>query len=233
MKITWLGQMGFLLETEGFTLMTDPYLLDTLHETAGERCRRLVPVQERFCDIRPDAVLISHDHTDHLDLPSLKRILSPERPAAVLSGANAWNKLRQELGGGHNFVRMLPGVEWSFPKVRVTAIPAIHSDPTAIGFRIEAEGKTVCMTGDTLYSAEVAAQAAGADVLLLPVNGEGNNMNAADAARFAAAARAKLAVPGHWGLLAFTKADPVDFAREAAQYGVPTRVLQVYETMEV
>ena len=73
---------------------------------------------------------------------------------------------------------------------------------------IEAEGKTLYVTGDTLYNTEVLADLPEAvDVIFLPVNGAGNNMNAGDAADFAARCGAKWAVPMHTGLLDDLKPD--------------------------
>ena len=60
------------------------------------------------------------------------------------------------------------------------------------------------MTGDTLYSARVFESLGDAmgkiDVLFLPINGRGNNMNATDAARFARKVGAKTVVPLHFSL---------------------------------
>ena len=68
MRITWLGHATVLIELDGVTLLTDPVLRRTvLHlRRAGQ-----VPVAAVGS---PDAVLISHLHWDHLDLPSLDRL---------------------------------------------------------------------------------------------------------------------------------------------------------------
>ena len=68
-----------------------------------------------------------------------------------------------------------------------TVVKAEHSDPVRIGVILESEGKRLCITGDTLYSTEVLVDLSGEiDMVFLPMNGPGNNMNAADAVRFAA-----------------------------------------------
>ena len=60
------------------------------------------------------------------------------------------------------------------------------------------------ITGDTLYHSIVINDVIGhrkdIDVIFLPINGVGNNMNMVDAARFASEVKAKLVVPIHFGL---------------------------------
>ena len=87
--------------------------------------------------------------------------------------------------------------------MRFTAVKAEHSDPHPIGVIIEdlEDGRTYYITGDTLYNTSIFDDIAGQiDFLFLPINGAGNNMNAADAARFAARINAKIAIPIHFGM---------------------------------
>ena len=53
MKITWLGQAGLLFETNGITIMIDPYLSNSVVEINPNNYRR-VPVDERFFEIKPN-----------------------------------------------------------------------------------------------------------------------------------------------------------------------------------
>ena len=90
---------------------------------------------------------------------------------------------------------------------------AEHSDAWAIGVIIDDGIKKYYIAGDTLYNTEVLDDIPeGIDVLFLPVNGAGNNMNMTDAVRFADAVRPAKAVPVHWGL--FDALDPADFRCE-------------------
>ena len=232
MKITWLGQFGILLQTENTCLMMDPYLTNSIAEQSGPGFRRLVPLREEYLRMTPDLILLSHEHIDHLDLPSLQALLDPTKPAEVLAGANAWTKARTEVGGPHNYIRMVPGVEWSTRDLRIRAVPAIHSDPTAIGFVVRAEGITLYITGDTLYSRELAkAVGEPVDILITVVNGMGNNMNSTDAARLAADLRARVTIPVHWGLFAKYADTPERFLQEAEHLGVAAYAAEIYETM--
>lgn len=79
-RITWLGHSTVLLETGGARLLTDPVLGARIGPV--RRRRELVEVDLAAID----AVLISHLHHDHLDLPSM-RLLRPEIRVIVPTGA--------------------------------------------------------------------------------------------------------------------------------------------------
>jgi len=200
MKITWLTQAGLLIESGGLQVMIDPYLSDHVGNTGGRH--RRIPVDETMFDLTPDVMVFTHDHADHYDPETASRFLEKkEKRMLVLSPHSCWQKAR-EHGGPHNYVRFQAGAEWTEKDVRFISVPAEHSDPCAIGVIIEAEGKRLYITGDTLYSSCVLnALPFDVDYVFLPINGAGNNMNAKDAARFAAKTGAKYAVPLHYGLL--------------------------------
>lgn len=234
MKLTWLGQAGLLLETANATVMMDPYLTDSIADRLGEDYSRLVPLREEYLSQKPDVILLSHDHTDHLDVRSLQLLLSQDRKVLVLAGANAWKKARDSVGGPHNYVQMQPGTEWTAGDVHIRAVQAVHSDPTAVGFVITAEGKCLYATGDTLYSRSVIDQIqTPVDVLITVVNGQGNNMNGTDAARLARKINPKVSIPVHWGLFKKYADTPDEFVKACRAYGVAERVLSIYERIDV
>lgn len=232
MKITWLGQHGLAVESGNQLLMVDPYLLDTMHDTMGEAFARLVPVDDKWTQVQPDMVLLTHDHIDHVDMPSLEAILTEEKNAEVLAGTNAWNKVRGQFKGDHNYVMMIPGNEWTSDIFRVRAVSARHSDSTGVGFVVEAEGRTILISGDTLYFADIAREIGKpVDIAVVVMNGKGNNMNSVDAARYCSAVGAKVAIPTHWGLFKKFELDkdtPQRFAEEAAKVGVRAEILNIY-----
>ena len=120
----------------------------------------------------------------------------------VLCPASVWQKARTH-GNGHNYVQFDAFTEWTAYGMRFSAVRAEHSDAFAIGVIIEdlETGKTYYVTGDTLYNKKIFADLPDRiDVIFLPINGVGNNMNATDAARFFKASGAKIAVPLHVGM---------------------------------
>ncbi len=200
MKITWIGQAGLLVQTQTLTMLIDPYLSDSVGESNPKMHRR-IPVDQALFALSPDVILCTHDHADHCDLQTLEHWLKGDRKTDVLGPRSVWERLRA-YGGPHNYILFQPGTSWSFPGLRVTAVKAEHSDPCAIGVILDDGEKVVYVTGDTLYNSQIFASLPDKiDQVILPVNGVGNNMNFADAARFARACRAAVAIPVHWGLM--------------------------------
>src|SRR4051812_23864855 len=70
-RITWIGHSTVLLELGGVRLATDPVLRSRV-----THLRRVSAPARELADL--DAVLISHVHYDHLDLPSLRRVRGVE-----------------------------------------------------------------------------------------------------------------------------------------------------------
>lgn len=200
MKITWLGQAGLMMETDGKIILIDPYLSDNVKNFEPKNYRR-VPVDERFLHIKPDVIVITHNHLDHLDKETLKYYLTEEATCLVLTPNGGWQEVRK-FGGNSNYVMFNNGSTWTEGNVTFRAVKAEHSDPYAIGVIITAEGKNYYVTGDTLYNESVFASLPDMplEAVFLPMNGLGNNMNAKDAAAFAKRTGAKYAVPFHVGM---------------------------------
>ena len=202
MKCIWLGQAGLLFEFGEVKVMVDPYLSNSVAAVNPRNYRRM-PVDERFLNIRPDILVLTHDHLDHTDPETLDVILKQNEGIIVLSSQNTWNHVRT-YGNDHNYVLFEPGTEWTEGKITFEAVHAQHSDDHAIGVLITYENKTYYVTGDTLYQHQVIEDVKktgkAIDVVFLPVNGVGNNMNMTDAARFAEAIDAIKVVPVHFGL---------------------------------
>lgn len=199
MVITWLGQAGLFIETANVKILVDPYLSDSV-AAVNPKNKRRVPVDVRFLQIKPDVIICTHNHLDHTDPETLKHYLDTTGCITVLAPESAWNEVRK-FGGDHNYVRFNRHTQWSHCHVRFTAVKAEHSDVHPIGVLIEAEEKTLYITGDTLYNTEIFEDIpAHIDAVFLPVNGVGNNMNMEDACRFCNAIGAKCAVPIHCGM---------------------------------
>ena len=199
MKVTYLGQAGLLFEKDGFCVMIDPYLSDSVGRKNPIKHRR-VPVDDRFFATEPDVMIFTHNHLDHYDPETAHRFITPRSRITVLAPQSVWEQV-QPIGGENNYVLFSPHTQWTEGGIVFTAVKAAHSDPAAIGVILEADGKKYYVTGDTLFNTDIFADIpADIDVLFLPVNGVGNNMNMDDAARFAKQINAKKVVPFHIGL---------------------------------
>ena len=204
MKVTWLTQSGLLFENKKLKILVDPYLSDSLAKENPEKARK-IPVDESFFDVKPDVILITHDHVGHLDAETLTRFLSSaEKPILVLSGEAAYRKLKS-FGGGHNYVMLSPHSVWSEQGITFYSVRAEHTERTAVGFIIDDGKRTFYISGDTLYNYDVIDDVLdlapdGVDFAFLPISGRNNNMNARDAADFAYEIGAKCAIPTHYDL---------------------------------
>ncbi|MBQ9773456.1 MAG: MBL fold metallo-hydrolase [Clostridia bacterium] len=202
MKLTWLGQAGFLFEADGKRIVIDPYLSDNVKNFEPQNARRQ-PIDERFLALRPDVIVITHNHLDHLDKETLKHYLTPDCKALVLCPNGGYQELRKTYPDTQcNYVLFNAGTSWTEGAIRFRAVKAEHSDPCAIGVILTAEGKNYYVTGDTLYSEAVFESLPDEEIyaVMLPCNGRGNNMNMTDAARFASRTGARYAVPVHIGM---------------------------------
>jgi L-ascorbate metabolism protein UlaG (beta-lactamase superfamily) len=239
-RITFLGHATALIELGGTRLLTDPLLRSRL----GFLRRRHPPLEtEGLAGV--DAVLLSHIHFDHLDLPSL-RLLGREVPIVASRGASAF----LERAGFERVTELAVGETTRVGEVEVTATPAAHDGRRRpFGARAEAVGflltgpRRVYFAGDTDLFDGMAQIGPGVDVALLPIWGWGpdlgpGHLDPKEAARALALIRPRVCIPIHWGT--FTPigahriwphilARPVkDFLRHAADEApeVEVRVLE-------
>jgi L-ascorbate metabolism protein UlaG (beta-lactamase superfamily) len=196
-RLTWLGHATVLVELGGAAVLTDPLLRPRV-----AHLRRHAPAPRT--PSRVDAILISHLHRDHLDLPSLAR-LDPAAPVVVPRGG-----ARVLRRSGREVVEVTVGETVELAGLRFRAMPAVHdgrrsplSRPVdAIGYAIEGR-RRVYFAGDTARF-DAMAELAGMDAALLPIWGWGprlgpGHMNPREAAEAVALLRPRLAIPIHWG----------------------------------
>jgi L-ascorbate metabolism protein UlaG (beta-lactamase superfamily) len=200
-QITFIGHATLLVEMDGARLLTDPLLRDGVAHLK----RRSTPVRKSlYQDI--DAVLISHLHRDHLDIPSLRML---GRETKLLLPAGSADFLHDK--GFSNIKEMKAGDTTKIGELLILATHAEHHGkhppfgPTAdcLGFLIKGS-QTVYFAGDTDLFPGMIDLADNLDVALLPVWGWGFNlgpghMNPKRAAEALTLLRPRIAIPIHWG----------------------------------
>jgi L-ascorbate metabolism protein UlaG (beta-lactamase superfamily) len=88
--MTWLGHATFLVELDGQVILTDPVLGERASPLSWIGAKRSHPLPVSLADLPPlDAVVISHDHYDHLDCDSIRRLLPKTRRFIVPLGVGA------------------------------------------------------------------------------------------------------------------------------------------------
>jgi L-ascorbate metabolism protein UlaG (beta-lactamase superfamily) len=199
-KLVFVGHATVAVDLDGTRLLTDPFLRTRLGPL-----RRHGPPAARAALRDLDAVLISHLHRDHADLPSLRQL--GDVPMLVPPGAGGFFERR----GFRSVSELALGSSTQVGAVTVTAIQAVHDgerrgshDAQAIGFLLSGRQR-IYFAGDTdLFDGMRALR--GVDLALLPIWGWGPNlgpghMDPERAARAAALIEPKIVVPIHWGTL--------------------------------
>jgi L-ascorbate metabolism protein UlaG (beta-lactamase superfamily) len=89
MRATWVGHATVLIQADGINILTDPTWSDYASPLPPFGPKRIAAPGIRFEDLpKIDLVLVSHNHYDHLDLPTLERLWKRDRPAIVTSLGN-------------------------------------------------------------------------------------------------------------------------------------------------
>ena len=189
MRVTWVNHATVLIQMDGVNVLTDPIWSQRNYPRIGPKRRR--PPGVDFDSLPPvDVVLVSHDHHDHMDLPTLRRLSAVHHPA-IFAG----------LGNGAflaaNGIRGVRDLDWwqTFriaPGVVLTAVPARHTSgrgPFAddkrlwCGFVVTGASGSIYFAGDTgqgrLFS-EIGARFPGLRVALLPIGGSSPTWYMAD-----------------------------------------------------
>ncbi|MCP1468980.1 L-ascorbate metabolism protein UlaG (beta-lactamase superfamily) [Sphingobium sp. OAS761] len=89
MTATWVGHATVLVQAAGLNILTDPIWSDYASPFPPLGPRRVAEPGIRFDDLpKIDLVVISHNHYDHMDIPTLERLWARDRPKIVTSLGN-------------------------------------------------------------------------------------------------------------------------------------------------
>ncbi|HUB07259.1 MAG TPA: MBL fold metallo-hydrolase [Myxococcales bacterium] len=164
LRVTFVNHATVLIQTAGLNILTDPIWSDRCSPVPWAGPRRVRSPGLRFEDLPPiDVVLVSHDHYDHLDLPTDRRLQQAFRPRFVTGLGNG--KVLRRAGVPHaTELDWWQGLDVA-PGVRVTAVPAQHfsnrslldrNDTLWEGFVIQGPAGSVYFAGDTGYGRHFA-----------------------------------------------------------------------------
>ena len=243
--LRWLGQGGWALRSpDGVVWCVDPYLSSY---SSRLDFHRLAPAPVQAAEVKADAVLCTHNHTDHVDPVALPEIAQASPSARFYAAAECAEKMRelgipaarvQTVKAGDRDVAV-QGAGTHSTDVHADVVFASHSgDAVGYVFKIGAQGTSrplrVYVTGDTLYDAQLLTDTTrGVDVLCVCINGRGGNMTHEEAARLAGELAPTVVIPMHFGVMPHNTIDPQLFldALRAQSIRAQPRVLQIGETL--
>lgn len=214
MKVTWLGQGGYLFETEGQRFIIDPFLSNIVEELQG--FKRLVEPPYSIDELKPDFLFITHNHIDHFD-PLAFPAIHEKYPSVTIAGPESVIKKAQELNFESSaLVQVSKNKCYSFGCFKITATPAFHSDPFTVGCLLEAGGKLMYISSDTLFTPTLADEIGSLaqrtiDAIFICINGKFGNMNWSEAVTVVDQLKPQLAIPMHYGMFAENTEDPAKF----------------------
>lgn len=242
---TWLGHASVLLNSQGVRVLTDPIFSERASPLSWLGPKRLTPSPispEKMPFV--DAVVISHNHYDHLDLPSLKQLNAQAGgpPLFIVPLGNA--ALLRQHGISH-----IKELDWwesvtLRDELRITLVPTQHwSKRYLLGDRNEAlwgayviqhRGKQALFAGDTGYSKDfrdIHARFGAFDFAMIPIGAylprdfmQRQHIDPEQAVQIHQDLQARLSLGIHWGTFDLTdeaiQQPPQDLALALKKAGV-------------
>ncbi|MEA3066556.1 MAG: hypothetical protein QOJ27_3017 [Sphingomonadales bacterium] len=221
MRVTWIGHSSVLVQTAGLNILTDPIWSERASPFSFLGPKRVRAPGVRFEDLpKIDLVLVSHNHYDHMDLPTLKRLWDRDRPIVVTSLGN--DRILHEAGiestaldwggsarAGETSVRVERVHHWS-SRWGTDRNRALWS-----GFTVTLPGGNLFFAGDTGFGdggwAAEAAEHGPIRLAILPVGAyeprdvmQANHMNPEEAVRVFETLKPAMALGVHWGTFQLT-----------------------------
>lgn len=252
-SLTWIGHATFLLQFDGLNILTDPQFSERASPVSWAGPRRVVPPAltiDQLPDI--DAVVISHDHYDSLDLASVQALArhNRQRPLTFLVplGMKAWF---DELDIGARVIEL----DWSdshrLGGVTFTAEPSQHWGKRTLtdafqrlwaSWVIEGDAGRIFFAGDTGYAPhfkEIGAKYDGFDLALLPIGAyeprwfmRWYHVNPDEAVQIHRDLDARYSVAMHWGTFILTDEPldepPLKLAQALDRHGIHPSDFEVY-----
>jgi len=226
--VTWVGHASFVVRAGGLTVLTDPVWSRRIPAVAP----RLTPVGVAWEALpRIDAVVISHNHYDHLDAPTIRR-LPRDTPVLVPANLGRWFRRR-----GFTAVTELDW--WESHRIGAAQfdfVPAHHwsrRTPTDTcrslwgGWVVTTDRHRIYFAGDTGYGhwfTEIGTRYPGIDLALMPVGAyeprwfmRPMHLNPEEAVRACRELAASRMATMHWGTFVLSAEPVVEPAERTAK----------------
>jgi L-ascorbate metabolism protein UlaG (beta-lactamase superfamily) len=255
--LTFINHVTFLIQVGELNILTDPVFsqrASPLSWLGPERVRPPGLPFDQLPDI--DLVLVSHNHYDHMDVPTLRRLDRAHAPLFVTGLGNRGFLVGEGL-------RRVIELDWwqqsDYRRARVVFTPAQHWSSRGPGrrnhtlwggFLIQAAGRQIYFAADTGYAShfyDLWQRHGAVDVALLPIGAyeprwfmEEQHMNPEEAVRAHLDLHARLSIGMHYGCFQLTdegfEEPEIDLDHARRRLGVSPqafRTLEVGETLQM
>ena len=226
---TWIGHASFLVQLAGMNILMDPQFSERASPVQFAGPRRIVALPIGVQELpRVDVVLISHNHYDHLDVDSVKRLaaLPSGSPLFLVPlGLKAWF-------AGIGIERVEERGWWQSQAIgplRFTLVPVQHWSRRTLldtnrtlwgGWVIEGGGLKMIHTGDLGYSQDardIGERLGPFDMAFIPIGAyaprwfmKTMHVDPTEAVQVRADLRARRAIGMHWGTFENLTDEPLD-----------------------
>ena len=252
--ITWIGHSTFLVQLGGINILTDPNWSTRASPVRFAGPRRLVPAGIAFDDLpRIQAVVISHDHYDHLDEATVRRLVRTHNPRFFVP---LGVKSLMTRFGATDVVELDWWQAATLRGVTFTATPAQHSSGRWLhdqnerlwsSWAIGTDAQRLFFAGDTGYFdgfTEIGKRLGPFRLALMPIGGYSgwerhhpNHLNPEEAVRAFEDLGASYLVPMHWGTFDLnvepTTEPPKRMFEEALRRGLEERMAVLSPGQEI
>jgi L-ascorbate 6-phosphate lactonase len=228
-----LGQAGILIKgrAEDGLVCIDPYLSNSIEQTNPETefKRAFPPVLSPVMLENADAILITHEHDDHLDFATLREVGQKGGNPTFVVPAPLVSMVETETGS-KNIAAAKHNESFRIKGYQITPVPAahtsyqvdVHGNHLYLGYLIEVNGVRLFHSGDTIVTPELIEKVKGfkPHVVFLPINGGDyfrssreiiGNMSYREAVEFSIMVGADLIIPIHYDLFPNNRENPAYF----------------------
>ncbi|MDR9435555.1 MAG: MBL fold metallo-hydrolase [Thiohalophilus sp.] len=254
-SLTWIGHATFLIQFADLNILTDPHFSDRASPLSWAGPKRVVPPALTVAELPEiDAVIISHDHYDSLDVESVKQLARHNRERTltfiVPLGLKAWFD-NLELASVR-IVELDWGQSHAVGDVRFTAEPSQHWSKRSLfdayerlwaSWVIEYDDNRIFFGGDTGYAShfkEIGKKYGDFELALLPIGAyeprwfmKPYHVNPEEAVKIHQDINARHSVAMHWGTFILTDEPldepPVKLAEALEKYQIPDKEFEVYQ----
>ncbi|MXO66213.1 MBL fold metallo-hydrolase [Altericroceibacterium endophyticum] len=243
LRVTMIGHATVLIQIAGHNLVTDPVWSDRTSLLSFAGPRRISAPGVALRDLPAiDAVMLSHNHYDHLDVATLKRIHARDAPLIVTPLGNDRIIQRHISGSQTRTGDWGDAIEIS-NDLKVHIVPALHWSSRSpwdrrmalwCGFVIEAAGTLIYFAGDTGYGTggifrRIRERFGPMDLAIIPIGAyaprwfmAAQHTDPEEAIQIMLDVEARAAIGIHWGTFKLTD-EPWDEPKVRLEAGLLAR----------